>query len=226
MTCESATMSQPHKTAARRATLFLVCLLVLYALPLVVYVAAFGTSLSDQHPRWAEFGSAMSGIYAPIIALTTLAVLVAQVGLQKQINEHQFEQSYLQQARADLEFYTLQLANALQTQMLPGQNLRQFLHKNFQPSTAGELDAPELRTLAANADAILPSSLGLWFAVYPILTGLAAGKGKSFDMTLASAKQKLIAILSYETCVSLDNYHRTRSEGRLNNAYAFSPLLS
>ena len=201
-------------------------LLFLYAAPLLVYVLTFGTDISSSHERWSEFGSAMSGIYAPIVALSTLAVLVVQVALQRQINEHQYIQSHLQQARSDIEFYCTQLAIALEAQLLPGQTVRAVLHTNFQPRTSAELDDPTQRTLAANIDANAPSGLGLWFAIYPILAGLAAGKGSSFDMTLTSSIQKLIAILSFETCVTLDNYHRTRTEGRVRIDYKFSPLLT
>jgi hypothetical protein len=101
-----------------------------------------------------------------------------------------------------------------------------MLHSKFQPQSVADLDAPSLRSLAANIDANAPTALGLWFAMYPILAGLAAGHGKNFEMTFASSIQKLIAILGFETCVALDNYHRTRSEGKLAVEYKFSPLLT
>lgn len=70
---------------------FLLFGMVAFTAPLLIYLFTFGFFLSSDHQRWAEFGSAMSGIYAPIVAVTTLAVLLAQVGLQKQINDHSYD---------------------------------------------------------------------------------------------------------------------------------------
>ncbi|MBC2731095.1 hypothetical protein [Thiobacillus sp.] len=211
---------------SKRTALGIGILLLLYALPLVVYIYTFGTELTNSHTRWAEFGSALSGIYAPIVAITTLVVLFAQVMLQKQINEHQYVQSHIEQARADLEFYCVQLAEALDQTLLPGQTVRQVLHQNFQPSSLAALDDDSLRALASNIHANAPTALALWFAIYPILAGLIAGKSAPFEMTLHSSVAKLIAMLSFETCIALDNYHRTRTEGRMSTPYRFSPLLS
>lgn len=167
----------------------------------------------------------MSGIYAPIVAVTTLAVLLAQVGLQKQINNHSYNQAHFEQARSDIEFYAIQLSEKLDQIALPGQTFRSVLHSNFEPRTVAELDSDSLRTLAANIDAAIPGVMGMWFGIYPILTGLASSDEATFRMTLNSSMQKLIALLSFETCVALDNYHRSRTEGRLTVVYRFSPLL-
>ena len=204
----------------------MICFLaVRYSVPLIFYALNFGVYISSDHTRWAEFGSAMSGIYAPIIAITTLAVLLAQVGLQKKINDHEFNQSHISQAREDIEFYAEQLSAALNAIAIPGRTFRSVLHSNFQLATVADLDSPELRTLAANIDLSLPGVLGMWFGVYPILTGLAAVKQRPFEMTLNSSLQKLIALLSFETCVALDNYYRVRTEGKMKVNYKFSPLL-
>lgn len=200
--------------------------LAAYGMPLAIYFFTFGFVLSSDHQRWAEFGSAMSGIYAPIVAVTTLAVLIAQVGLQKQINDHSYNQAHFSQARSDIEFYAIQLVAKMDQVALPGKTFRSILHTNFQPKTIAELDSDSLRTLAANIDADVPSVMGIWFGVYPILTGLATSEEATFRMTLNSSIQKLTALLSFETCVALDNFYRTRTEGRLATVYVFSPLLT
>jgi hypothetical protein len=201
--------------------------------PLVMYAHTFGTAITSSHPRWAEFGTAMSGIYSPLLTLLTLAVLVAQVFLQRrqtalqhQINEHERDQAYLVQARADIEFYAARVAEALNSTALPGVSLRAHLHKHFQPSTGAELDSPELRQLAASIHHLLPASFDLWAAVYPILMGMDAGKETMFNLAYVSSYQKLIALLGFESCVALDNFHRARSEGLGGIKYVFSPLLS
>ncbi len=200
-------------------------LLAAYGAPLVVYFVTFGSVLSSDHERWAQFGSAMSGIYAPVVALTTLAVLIAQVGLQRQINDHSYKQAHFKDARADIEFYAIQLDAKLDQIALHDQTFRSVLHSNFQPSAVVELDSSALRTLAANIDATVPGVLGMWFGICPILAGLDTSEEATYRMTLNSSIQKLIALLSFETCVALDNYHRVRTKGQLTAVYRFSPLL-
>ena len=165
-------------------------------------------------------------IYAPIVALTTLSVLLVQVGLQKEINDHQYAQAHLSQARSDVEFYALQLVEKLEFIGLPGQTYRSILHRNFQPTHIAELDSEALRTLAQNIDFQLPSVIGMWSCVYPVFAGLSANDTPIFRSAFGSAQQKLIALLSFETCVTLDNFYRVRTKGQLDVIYKFSPLLS
>lgn len=56
--------------------------------PLIFYIWTFGGRLSSEHSRWGEFGSAMSGIYTPILTLLTISILVFQARLQKQMHDY------------------------------------------------------------------------------------------------------------------------------------------
>ena len=219
------TLMQTKTQIPKAAKRLVLTLLIIYLTPLGIYGWFFGASISSSHNIWAEFGSAMSGIYAPIVALTTLAVLLVQVGLQRQINDHQYDQAYISQARTDLEFYANSLSDKMEAQVMPGVTVRQFLHREFQPRTLPELDSTSKRELAANLDAMVPSIFGMWTGLYPILAGLQTNDLPAYQMTLSSSIQKLIAILSFETCAALDNFHRTRTEGKLKVSYQFSPLI-
>jgi hypothetical protein len=197
------------------------------AAPVVMCLLIFGATISNDHTRWAEFGSAIGGIYAPLVALLALMVLIKQVALQTQMNTHEFDQAYLQQARADIEFYSKHMAQVMASNALPGRSLDAVLKENFLPTSATELDSQRLRELAANIHELIPPAFDIWAAVYPTLAGLEAGKTPMYNMTLGSSTQKLTALLSFETCVALDNFHRARSEGRLKKInYVFSPLLA
>jgi uncharacterized membrane protein len=197
----------------------------LLLLPIILYVRTFGPTLSGDHTRWGEFGSAMSGIYSPIIAVVTLIVLAMQVALQsrqvelqKQINEHGVDQDYIQQARADLEFYVIQVHTALGPGTHYGNTIREILLDRFQPANAQTLGDEQLRLLASELDRIEPRCLALWFAIYPILVGFASGTGAHFEVNKTASMQKLIAILGFEACVSLDNFHHIRTSGSLKGA--------
>ena len=163
-------------TASKKSFTFFAILFFIFLSPILVYVATFGASLSKSHSIWSEFGSAMSGIYAPIVALTTLFVLLAQLGLQKQLHIHETDQAYIQQARSDIEFYCIQLAKVMGAILILGKTTRALLHENFQPRTAAELDSEANRVLASDLHFVAPEAVDLWAAIYPIFSGLAAGK--------------------------------------------------
>lgn len=130
--------------------------LVVLLVPICVYVWVFGFHLSNVHARWAEFGSAMSGVYTPVVALATLAVLVMQVSLQKQVHNHDIDQTFVQQTRADTEFYVRQLSEALTVKLHYGNQAVEILLDQFQPPSVEELDSSTLRTLAAEIEAASP----------------------------------------------------------------------
>jgi hypothetical protein len=200
---------------------------VIFLLPIAIYLWHFGWRISDSHVRWSEFGSAMSGIYAPALTLATLAVLLLQVRLQGEMHRHEKDQAYVQQARADVEFYVQRLDAALAGQVAQGNTVRDVLHGQFQPSSAPEFDSERLRILAKEIDMAFPQVLALVFAIQAILAGLSATQEVVYRLNFTSATQKLIAVLSFETCVALEHYHRTRTENRLKTGkYYFSPQLS
>ena len=196
-----------------------------FAAPIMAYLLIFGTHVSGEHQRWSEFGTYLAGVYSPIVAVITLAVLFMQVVLQREINKHQFDQAYIQQARADLEFYITRLAEAVLEPISTGNTVRQILHAHFQPNTLQALDAPQLRALAQQVDREVPRLMGLLFGVFPVLEGLRSSQESAYTLNHTSALQKLTAMLSFETCAALENFHRVRTEGRLRAPYEFSPLV-
>ncbi|MDP3662888.1 MAG: hypothetical protein U1D41_00440 [Nitrosomonas sp.] len=64
--------------------LYLVIIGLILALPIAVYSYQFGFD------EWAEMGSAIGGLYTPILSILTLIVLVKQFQLQKSM--HKYEQ--------------------------------------------------------------------------------------------------------------------------------------
>lgn len=210
----------------RKAFLVSVLIIAAVATPIVVYLIVFGVALSSDHSRWAEFGAAIGGIYSPLVAFLTLVVLRSQVQLQAQMNTHIADQAFLEQAREDVEFYCTQLAQVMGAMALPNKTLREFLHEVFASPDATDLDSERLRHLAAEFHRLFPATVDLWGAIYPILKGLSTTQSSMYVLTYESSKQKLIAILSFRTCVALDNLYRTRTEGELNIRYEFSSLLS
>lgn len=206
---------------------------VLLLLPPAFYIYTFGWHLATEHVRWGEFGSAMSGIYSPLTAVATLVVLAMQVllqrrqtELQRKMGEHEVDQAFILQARADLEFYVLQLHSALATKTVYGNSVRELLLDQFQPNSFELLAQDSLKRLAEQIDRAEHRCIALWSAVYPLLVGLAAGRGPHFENNANGAMQKLVGILGFDVCVALDNFHFVRTLGTLKGRHRFSPLLA
>ncbi len=204
-----------------RGWFIIVVVLVLLFSPVVLYVSKFGGDLSQDHSRWAEFGSAIGGIYAQILGFITLVVLIRQLYLQKQMND----QYYLQQAREDIEFYASQLSNVLDGSLVANVPLRAVLHEKFMFCSPENLCSMDMKNIAIDIHRVMPQALDIWAAIYPVLIGLSAVDDSLFKMTLVSSKQKLIALLSFEICVALDNLHFCRTDGKNGFTYIFNQKL-
>ncbi|MGF1863971.1 5-bromo-4-chloroindolyl phosphate hydrolysis family protein [Enterovibrio norvegicus] len=55
--------------------------------PIVIYSSVFGLGVWPRHDEWAQMGSAIGGIYAPIVGIMTLFVLYMQLKFQMLIHD-------------------------------------------------------------------------------------------------------------------------------------------
>lgn len=200
--------------------------LAIMAAPIAVYGYTFGWRIVADSGEWASMGSAMAGIYGPILAVLTFVVLLRQLRLQRQATEiqvettkHMFVQSFVQDARADIEFYLSELSGLLDTSLSNGLVPRLVLQGNFERVAPDQLRSEQLRDYANALNASCPKLQALWMAILPILSGLSTLTESPHHMHLVGAKQKAIAMLSYRTCVAMDNYLYCSSEGRMTDYY-------
>ncbi|MDO2950292.1 hypothetical protein [Aeromonas simiae] len=205
----------------KRNLVIKVAILSLLFSPVVLYINTFGGELSQDHSRWSEFGSVIGGIYAPILGFITLVVLTCQLSLQNKMND----QYYLQQLREDIEFYASQLSNILDESLVGNVTLRAVLHEKFMFCSHENLCSMDMKNIAIDIHKVMPQALDIWAAIYPVLIGLSAIDDSLFKMTLASSKQKLVALLSFEICVALDNLHFCRVDGKNGFTYVFNQKL-
>jgi hypothetical protein len=211
-----------RKLRRRQVAGWAVILLIL-AVPAIVYVFTFGWSITSNHARWAEFGSAMSGLYSPLLAFLAFVVLIAQVRSQNAVSKYQLDHAYIDQARADIEFYLNQLDRSLAQEVEPGLTTRELLHKLFIPAPERSLQEPSIKQAAREFNLYHPRPFDIWSAIYPYFAGLAAPASFPYEHHSLSARQKTMVIASFRTCVALDNLHYILSEGRTSTKYAFSP---
>ena len=119
-------MEKNNKTKSNiSGAIVLLLLLIVLILPMALYIYQFGGELSANHQRWAEFGSAIVGIYSPIIAFIALLILVGQFRSQKAVNKHQFDQTYIESTRNDINYFTEKLAASLENNHKSGIKIRE-----------------------------------------------------------------------------------------------------
>lgn len=205
---------------------------ILLLMPLVLYVATFGTSLSSDHTRWSEMGSAMAGIYTPILTILTLIVLITQVRLQGQMNRlqnemyiQQYDQRNIQQIRSDLQHYLKQLDYELSKNLKDGITVREFLHQNFTCSNIAELKSEKSLLIAKDFHKNFSKVGPIWSAILIFFLSLKSRKTIEFELEFPLAIQKTVIMISIETCIALDNYIWCKLEGEGNQSYEFSPIL-
>lgn len=72
---------------------------VILFLPIAIYAHKFGLGVWSAHEDWADMGSALGGIYAPILSVLTLYVIYRQLRLQAVIHVDQMDWQKLQTSR-------------------------------------------------------------------------------------------------------------------------------
>lgn len=201
--------------------------------PIGVYMYKYGAKVPSEANLWGALGSAMSGIYGPILTVFTLVVLGmqvrlqhAQLKLQQTANQHTSDQAELQNAKDDINFYLEQLVKALEKSNGEGGTIKGTLHRSFERKTVEELSNMWVRRDARTLHDYAPQLQEIWMPIYLIYNRLSSRDETSYQIHYNSARQKAIAMLSYPTCVALDNYLYCLTEDRIRYAYQFSPALS
>jgi len=213
------------QTNWRALTVSIVVSLVL-GMPIHVYMHYFGDTISADHERWSQMGSAMSGIYGPILSILTFVVLVFQFGLQRMTLRREYQQSYLQRSRDDINFYLTQLTNILSKTTSAGLTVGQLLKSKFACTSQVELYGVEIKELAQSIDLEFPELQATLAAIYSIYRGLASKESEQHTLEFISAQQKSMAMFSYATCVCLEHFLFISSGRRLPYPYQFSPILN
>ena len=209
---------RPQRTGTFQAVA-LATIVVMLITPIALYVRTFGLNLSASHTRWGEMGSAMAGIYSPILSILALIVLIGQVRLQNQINRHQYDQAYIQEARSDVQYYLEQLDCELAKKLESGVTTREFLHSGIEFADSTALRSKRLLDMAREFNCIHPRVCAIWSAIYPIFAGLRSQNQFPYEHNFVSAKQKTIVMTTFSTCVALDNDIWCLSDGNLSFEY-------
>lgn len=170
-------------------------------------------------------GSAMSGLYGPILAWLAFGVVMVQARMQAESNKHAYDQAYVQNAREDVGFYVTRLEEILDKPTSNGSTPRDILISSFAFASIEQLSGDDLKPLCRAMNLEIPQLQSLWTAVYSIYEGLRCNDEQPYVLQFTSAKQKAIVLLSFPVCVALDHYVYCISDGRLQYNYNFSRIL-
>lgn len=72
---------------------------IILLIPLMIYAYQFGLGIWSTHDDWAKMGSALGGIYTPILSTLTLYMIYRQLRLQAAIHVDQMDWQKLQTSR-------------------------------------------------------------------------------------------------------------------------------
>lgn len=174
--------------------------------PIVIYIYTFGFQISSNHQRWGEMGSAMSGIYTPILASLTLIVLAAQISLQSEMNKLAHNQAHIQDARNDIETFIFEISKRFSTEENNDPAISHHIIDTFAYLNIADLQQSNYKDFAQEMAFKYPTIASSWLAFHSILAGLSGVEDYSYQANFYSAKQKAITTLSYEGCRALDNF--------------------
>lgn len=103
---------------------------VILSIPIAIYIYQFGIGIWDTHDDWAKMGSALGGIYAPILSALTLYMIYRQLRLQAVIHVDQMNWQELQTSRQHGVYLCERLRELISTQQ-GRQNFLDTLEKTF-----------------------------------------------------------------------------------------------
>ncbi|WP_445358791.1 hypothetical protein [Microbulbifer sp. ANSA005] len=184
----------------------IIFLVILFCMPLALYAYQFGFGIWENHGEWAEMGSALSGIYSPIIALLAFIILVGQFFSQYTMNKFHFDQSFIQKSQEELNFYIEQLDHYLNDESEKTESVRELLRR-FSALSEAELRSDLGKRVVQEFIGEHRKIHDIWVAIYPSLKGLGVHDHYPYVNSYQGSKVKLMAVLSLNTCIALDKVY-------------------
>lgn len=189
-------------------------LIVILIAPILIYIYQFGIGVWSEHSSWAEMGSAFGGIYSPIIAFLAFSVLMYQVKSQRSLDEHHYDQTYIQDNKKDFDFYLSELDRQLDVPINDSLTVRDVLHSatdNYDKQGLLDGDVQERLMLISNQH---PKLISIWGAMNPLLVGLSVHDRFPYKHNFKGCLLKASSILSLRTCTALDKMQYSTSSGK------------
>ncbi|HCZ9035097.1 TPA: hypothetical protein O4F91_001697 [Vibrio alginolyticus] len=173
----------------------------------------------DEHDDWANMGSALGGIYSPLIALLAFAVIFAQARVQLLSEQHSRDMVFIHDTKEDFNFYIERLDSAL-NQKLEGEITVSQLLVSFLDAVPDEkLLSDDCIKLCQQFDVNYQKVWGLWCGITPLLRGLESQSHFPYQHNFIGLKLRAVSLLSSPTCRCLDKLDYVLSKGTSNQPY-------
>ncbi|HDZ9127130.1 TPA: hypothetical protein RUY84_003615 [Vibrio cholerae] len=176
------------------------------ALPIAVYVYQFGFGVWEEHTKWAEMGSALSGSYSPLIALFAFVILFSQARQQFAMYVFQHDQEYIRKSVEEVNFYIERLDYYLSIDHQNGEHIINTIRRlNLIPES--ELTNAQVHAMVRKFALENQRLFNIWGAIYPNLKGLSTNPRYPYEHNYTATLVKISTMLSFEVCVSLDKMY-------------------
>lgn len=196
------------------------------ASPIIVYSYTFGIHISADHNRWAEMGSAMSGIYTPALSALTVVILFFQLNIlksqttiQSEMAKFTVKESVARLRQNMLDDYQDKLEHIFPSELDTRKRMRDAGIDIYFGKNPDVLDT--LHTEAISLHMSRPEILDAWCGVYVALEGLENHENEYIRTIHGLMILKIATTLSSPVAIALDNYHYASKTGRFRR-YKFS----
>ncbi|WP_057831226.1 hypothetical protein [Colwellia sp. TT2012] len=173
--------------------------LVILLLPVIVYSYQFGIGMWTSHSEWAEMGSALGGIYSPILTVLMVLLLFKQTNIQSDMAKQTYDTYRISQSKERLDYHKINILKVLSIKGNDG--FLMSLNKVRQACN----DISVLTKIDDWFDSHLNQLSVDWVNIQGILAGLNQPEESEYILHFSIIKSMLISELSHEVCTGLDN---------------------
>jgi len=185
------------KTLEKRGLVLLITLAVLL-IPVIVYGFQFGIGAWKYHSQWAEMGSALGGIYSPILTILMVLLLFKQTIIQSDLAKHTNDVYRISQSKERLDYHKINILKVLSIQDANGFSL------SLNKLGVAYQDISKLTIMNDWFDSHLRQLSVDWVNIQGILAGLNQPEESEYILHFEILKSMLMTELTYEVCIGLD----------------------
>lgn len=199
-------IATPTKAQMNKKGLLVFILSIVTFVPIILYPIVFGFHLTSDHGRWAEFGTFFSGVYTPILSLTTLLVLYSQNRTQREMNYYQIEQNTIHKVVNSNSQFLDTLRTSLDVPNHFGYTLEKLIRDDFTELSEQEYSHSNIKRRAFSLYDLDQKVFTCWNAINTGLSQLELSKGSGYSAAFWNEKLRIQSILTVDTCFALDNF--------------------
>jgi hypothetical protein len=189
--------------------IFVYILLALALLsPVIIYASQFGFGIWGSHSEWSEMGSALGGIYTPILTIFMIVILYRQTIIQGALAKHTFDTNRIDKSQKQLDYHVSNIHKVLAIK-----DANDFFI-SLNKILAVSRDMAILDTIDQWYDSHISQLVADWCIVQGILHSMNQPDEPEYMLSHGQFKGFAITQLTYEVCDALDKIGYQRSKDK------------